>query len=76
MEEYSTKYLVKLGVFSIVLTIISYVVMIISYVVMFGIVTTIEWIQNGGIRELKAKRKEKKEAKKASRYVTKTVESK
>lgn len=69
MEEYSTKYLVKLGVFSIVLTII-------SYVVMFGIVTTIEWIQNGGIRELKAKRKEKKEAKKASRYVTKTVESK
>ena len=69
MEEYSTKYLVKLGVFSIVLTII-------SYVVMFGIVTTIEWAQNGGIRELKAKRKEKKEAKKASRYVTKTVESK
>lgn len=69
MEEYSTKYLVKLGVFSIVLTIV-------SYVVMFGIVTTIEWIQNGGIRELKAKRKEKKEAKKASKYVTKTVESK
>lgn len=69
MEEYSTKYLVKLGVFSIVLTIV-------SYVVMFGIVTTIEWIQNGGIRDLKAKRKEKKEAKKASKYVTKTVESK
>lgn len=69
MEEYSTKYLVKLGVFSIVLTIV-------SYVVMFGVVTTIEWIQNGGIRELKAKRKEKKEAKQASKYVTKTVESK
>lgn len=68
MENYSVKYLVKLGLFGLIYTIV-------SMAVTYGFVYLIEWIQEGGIQEFKNRRKAKKEAKQASRYVTKTVES-
>lgn len=69
MEKYSWKELWKLGIFSLVLGIV-------STICTYGVVATIEWIQEGGISDLKDKIREKKEAKQASKYVTKTVESK
>lgn len=68
MTDVSWKYLFKVGVFSLILGIVS---MILSY----GFVYTMEWIEGGGLSELKEKIKAKKEAKKASKYVTKTIES-
>ena len=68
MESYSVMSLVKLGVFGLIYTIV-------SMAVTYGFVYLIEWIQEGGIQEFKNRRKAKKEAKQASRYVTKTVES-
>ena len=69
MENYSVRYLVRIGVFGLIYTIV-------SMAVTYGFVYLIEWIQEGGIQEFKNRMKERKEAKQASKYVSKTVESK
>lgn len=68
MSNCTWKDLFKIGVFSLALSIV-------STIATYGIVATFEWIENGGISDLKKKIEEKKEAKKASKYVTKTLES-
>lgn len=66
METYSWKNLWKIGIFSLVFGVL-------STILTYGVVAGIEWIQEGGITELKNKIEARKEEKKNSKYVTKTL---